>query len=159
MDKDKAQKEVEHIFEGYSGFTLQFEEWAGTGEDDLLVTITNHAGHISHIYLTGEEDRVFLYVGDDVIEPLTEATVLRVMFFQAAQEVERLRAASGQTYCAYCGAEFPIDAPDSAEVERLRGALTRINILADPYRESGAWASPEAYSRWAAQIASDALNG
>jgi hypothetical protein len=57
------------------------------------------------------------------------------------------------------GAEFPIDAPDSAEVERLRGALTRINILADPYRESGAWASPEAYSRWAAQIASDALNG
>jgi len=45
------------------------------------------------------------------------------------------------------------------EVERLRGALTRINILADPYRESGAWASPEAYSRWAAQIASEALNG
>jgi len=46
-----------------------------------------------------------------------------------------------------------------AEVERLRGALTRINVLADPYRESEAWASPEAYSRWAAQIASEALNG
>ena len=47
----------------------------------------------------------------------------------------------------------------TAEVERLRAALTKINVLADPYRESGAWASPEAYSRWAAQIASDALNG
>ena len=46
-----------------------------------------------------------------------------------------------------------------AEVERLREALTRINVLADPYRESEAWASPEAYSRWAAQIASEALNG
>jgi len=39
-----------------------------------------------------------------------------------------------------------------AEVERLRAALTRINVLADPYRESEAWASPEAYSRWAESL-------
>ena len=92
MDKDRARKEIERIFEQYSGFIVEFEDWTDTGEDDLLVTVTTHQEHKSELYLTDGEPGTYLYIGEDVIEPLTEATVLRVMFFQAAQEVERLRA-------------------------------------------------------------------
>ncbi|RPJ40101.1 MAG: hypothetical protein EHM35_00405 [Planctomycetaceae bacterium] len=100
MDKERAQKEIERIFEQCSGFELAFEDWTGTGEDDLCVTINHQQGdYVTHLYLTGEDGDVFLYVGEDVIDVLTEANVWRVLAYDAmhsaevlADEIERLEA-------------------------------------------------------------------
>jgi hypothetical protein len=96
MDKDRARKEIERIFEQYSGFIVEFEDWTDTGEDDLLVTVTTHQEHKSELYLTDGESGTYLYIGEDVIEPLTEANVLWVMFFQALREINRLNRALEQ---------------------------------------------------------------
>lgn len=122
MNKDKAQKAIRRIFEEYAGaFSLHFEDWDGTGEDDLCVTVNHNQGdYVTHLYLTGEDDDVFLYIGDDVIEPLTEANVWRVLGFDAMHSAEVLA-----------------DTIESleAEVERLRGENakqeTELSILRD----------------------------